>query len=68
MVETACKDSEENAKLNNIKNYKTICSKVEDVIDNVVKEYAGKANIIGIVDPPRGGLHKDVVKALRSCR
>lgn len=68
MVEGACRDCEENAKLNHITNYKTICAKVEDVINDVVRQYQGKANIIGIVDPPRGGLHKDVVVALRQCR
>ena len=68
MVETACKDAEENIKLNNIDNYEVICAKVEDVINDVVKKYAGKHRIIGIVDPPRAGLHRSVTKALRTCK
>lgn len=33
----------------------------------VVKE-SGQGKIVGIVDPPRSGLHRDVLKALRTCK
>ena len=45
-----------------------ICSKVEDCLNEQVKSFSGKGKIIGIVDPPRAGLHKDVIKALRTCK
>jgi tRNA (uracil-5-)-methyltransferase len=43
--------------------------KAEDLLPNIVKEYSSKGHkIIGIVDPPRSGLHRDVLKALRVCK
>ena len=44
-----------------------VCSKVEDVINEIVKSLAGY-KIIGVVDPPRPGLHANVVKAMRCCK
>lgn len=41
---------------------------MEDVINGIVAPLAGKCKIIGVVDPPRPGLHGNVVKALRTCR
>ena len=39
------------------------------MLPNIVKELtAEKLKIVGIVDPPRSGLHKDVLKALRTCK
>ena len=43
--------------------------RAEEVLPNIVKEYASlNCKIIGIVDPPRSGLHRDVLKALRTCK
>lgn len=36
MIKDACVAAEENAKLNNISNYKVICSKVEDVMSDII--------------------------------
>ena len=69
MVHSACQNAEKNKELNKIDNYKVVCAKVEDVIGQEVKaEQQGKAKIIGVVDPPRAGLHRDVVQALRTCK
>jgi tRNA (uracil-5-)-methyltransferase len=39
------------------------------LLPEISKKYSdSKNNIVGIVDPPRGGLHRDVLKALRTCR
>lgn len=36
---------------------------------DVAKEFSDKSNtIVGIVDPPRSGLHRDVLRALRTCK
>ena len=67
MVQTACENAEKNKKLNNIENYEIICSKVEDVIDKAIEPYK-ECNIVGVLDPPRAGLHKNVVQALRNCK
>jgi tRNA/tmRNA/rRNA uracil-C5-methylase (TrmA/RlmC/RlmD family) len=56
MVEQACKDAEVNVALNNIKNFEGHCAKVENVIDEIAKNYAGKNKIVGVVDPPRAGI------------
>jgi tRNA (uracil-5-)-methyltransferase len=43
--------------------------RAEDLLPNIVKEFSSKGlKIVGIVDPPRSGLHKDVLRALRTCK
>ena len=43
--------------------------RAEYLLPEISKKYSdSKNNIVGIVDPPRGGLHRDVLKALRTCR
>jgi len=68
MIERAIKDAEFNSELNGLKNTEFHCAKVENVISEIIKPYAGKNKFIGVVDPPRSGLHRDVVKALRTCK
>eukprot|EP01015_Nassula_variabilis_P036282 TRINITY_DN9325_c0_g1_i5.p1 TRINITY_DN9325_c0_g1~~TRINITY_DN9325_c0_g1_i5.p1 ORF type:complete len:271 (+),score=60.00 TRINITY_DN9325_c0_g1_i5:3-815(+) len=55
-------------RLNNVTNYEAVCAKVEDVIDKVIEPYLGKYKIVGVVDPPRSGLHATVIRALRTCK
>jgi tRNA (uracil-5-)-methyltransferase len=43
--------------------------KIEDCIEDLTMEYRGKGlRIVAIVDPPRGGLHPDVVRHIRTFR
>jgi tRNA (uracil-5-)-methyltransferase len=43
--------------------------RAEELLPNIVRDYSSKGlKIVGIVDPPRSGLHKDVLKALRTCK
>lgn len=36
--------------------------RAEELLPTIVKEYSSKGlKIVGIVDPPRSGLHKDVL-------
>lgn len=39
MVKSSCINAENNALLNNITNYKVVCSKVEDAINELVQPY-----------------------------
>lgn len=70
MVKEACEAAEINVKMNNIENYEVVCSKVELVMNKIIEDVQNNYNnpkIVAIVDPPRSGLHKSVVKALRNC-
>ncbi|KAM9987596.1 hypothetical protein ACTFIZ_000107 [Dictyostelium cf. discoideum] len=64
----AVTDSINNAKLNQINNAEYIVGKAEDTLPTLLtKSNGGKdQEFIGIVDPPRGGLHGDVLKAIRT--
>ena len=45
--------------------------KAETVMPPIVTEVSSESNqqkIVGIVDPPRSGLHRDVLKCLRTCK
>uniref|UniRef100_A0A1J3CEL4 Zinc finger CCCH domain-containing protein 24 n=1 Tax=Noccaea caerulescens TaxID=107243 RepID=A0A1J3CEL4_NOCCA len=106
MNASAVSDAERNAKINGISNCKFICSKAEDVMSSLLKQYLDVSqmeeakplsqisnsehvddqniqeeeahsdeqqdtkpqfkNVVAIVDPPRPGLHPDVIKALRT--
>lgn len=94
MVEDGIKDARRNAELNNIKNTTFVASKIEDVVNDLLRgmhnitnrpsskdftppegledarKYiveAGDAGLVAIVDPPRAGLHKRVIRELRVC-
>ncbi len=61
IVEQAIVDARENAKLNDIENASFICGKAEEKISDLV----GNEEIdVIIVDPPRKGLHEDVIKTI----
>jgi tRNA/tmRNA/rRNA uracil-C5-methylase (TrmA/RlmC/RlmD family) len=68
MVESSCENAKKNAANCTTGNkYEVICSKVEDVIDRVIAENPS-ARVVGILDPPRAGLHPSVIKTLRTCK
>uniref|UniRef100_T2M9Y8 tRNA (uracil(54)-C(5))-methyltransferase n=1 Tax=Hydra vulgaris TaxID=6087 RepID=T2M9Y8_HYDVU len=62
----AVQDANFNSAANGVTNAKFICGAAEKVLHNEINRINAK-NIIAIVDPPRAGLHKDVLKCLRSC-
>jgi tRNA (uracil-5-)-methyltransferase len=74
LLESAVENAKQNLELNSDKpGLKEKCEfhagRAEEVLPNIVKEYSQQGSkIVGIVDPPRSGLHKDVLKALRTCR
>ena len=68
MVESSCENAKKNAQnCSTGHKYEVICSKVEDVIDKVIAENPS-VRVVGILDPPRAGLHPSVIKTLRTCR
>lgn len=68
VVESACQDALKNAENNSVKNFTCHCAKVEDIIEEAIKPYIGNNKIVGVLDPPRAGLHGSVIKKLRTCK
>jgi len=67
MVEAAVLDARQNAERNHIENVTFYCGKAESIMPTVFAKHTS-SNIVGIVDPPRCGLHSKVVKAIRACK
>lgn len=62
-IEDAIKDAQENAHSNGISNTKFFAGDMKDVLnDNFILTH-GKPDVI-ITDPPRAGMHEDVIKVL----
>ena len=62
-IEDAIKDATENAKQNKIANVEFIAGDIKDTLTTAFTEQHGKPDVI-ITDPPRSGMHEDVVKAI----
>jgi len=65
----AVADAAANAARNGITNAEFICAKAEQATRQVLERLTPSEldSLVAIVDPPRAGLHPDVVKALRRC-
>lgn len=62
-IQEAIDDARENARMNNIKNASFITGDIRDVLnEDFTREY-GKPDVI-ITDPPRAGMHQDVVNGM----
>ena len=59
LVESAVADAEENARRNGVTN----ATFVEGDLRKTIREFQGKPDVI-VCDPPRAGMHPDVVKAI----
>jgi 23S rRNA (uracil1939-C5)-methyltransferase len=62
-IEEAIKDARENASLNNVSNCTFYAGDVRMILNKDFIEKHGKADVI-VTDPPRSGMHEDVVKTL----
>ncbi len=62
-VEDAVKDAFENSKINNIDNTFFVAGDMKDVLNDAFITEHGKPDVM-IVDPPRAGMHEDVVKVI----
>lgn len=67
MSQPAVDDAKVNAESNGITNTKYICGKAEDVLNTVTHDIKESEKVIGIVDPPRAGIHQRVIHAIRRC-
>eukprot|EP00347_Sterkiella_histriomuscorum_P007969 403346871 len=73
IIESAIENAKQNIQLNKDLIDPAKCEyyagRAEEVLPNIVKDCQALGfEIIGIVDPPRSGLHKDVLKLLRTCK
>lgn len=62
-VEAAIEDAKENANLNGIENATFYAGDVKDILTTEFSQKHGKPDLV-ITDPPRVGMHKDVVQTL----
>ena len=72
VVRKSIEDAERNAHLMGVENVDYICakveescSKIEECIRNVVKNSGINMTIVAAIDPPRCGLHKNIIQWLR---
>ena len=63
--EAAVADAIHNAKTNQVDNIEFICAKVEDALENVLTKLEPDDDVVVILDPPRNGVHNNVVDTLR---
>lgn len=68
VVPDAVEDAKANAIRNGVTNASYLCGKAEDTLRKVVEGLGEEQHVVAIVDPPRAGLHFEVVNALRKCR
>ncbi|KAL1521797.1 hypothetical protein AB1Y20_021450 [Prymnesium parvum] len=69
LCEEAVHDARANADLNQLANVEFHAARAEHAIKRVLEGLTSSelANLVAIVDPPRQGLHHDVLKTLRAC-
>ena len=68
IVPEAIANAEANARLNGLSNCSYIAGRAESVMESVTATSTDpNTEYICIVDPPRVGLHKSVIKAIRDC-
>jgi 23S rRNA (uracil1939-C5)-methyltransferase len=62
-VEQAITDAKENSAINGVTNTQFFAGDMKDVLDDAFISQHGKPDVI-ITDPPRAGMHEDVVKKI----
>ncbi|CAI5741500.1 unnamed protein product [Hyaloperonospora brassicae] len=72
ICKSATDDAAVNAELNGVKNVSFVNSKAEAVMKDLLQKKRDESEmhlnrVVAIVDPPRAGLHHQVLRALRAC-
>ena len=62
-IEEAINDARMNSAVNNITNTTFICGDIRDVLNEELSAKEGRPDII-VTDPPRAGMHPDVVRSI----
>lgn len=65
-VDESIMDAEINAKENNINNSSFFAGDMKDILNQQFIEQNGKPDVV-VLDPPRAGVHPDVIKVLLEC-
>ncbi|XP_063934701.1 tRNA (uracil-5-)-methyltransferase homolog A-like [Zophobas morio] len=65
LVQSAVNDANFNASLNGINNVEFFCGHAEATLPRVLDKYASVSDCVGVVDPPRAGLHPSLIRAFR---
>lgn len=66
-VKEAVEDANYNASLNNITNIEFHAAKLEACLNRILEGIPESKEIVVILDPPRSGAHKSVIKTIRAC-
>ena len=68
IIESAVEDARRNAANNKIDNCEFVAARAEEAFSKIIADIGSDQRIVAIVDPPRGGLHRDVLKGIRTCK
>ena len=63
-IEEAVKDAALNSSVNNIRNTEFIAGDIKQILSDGIMEKSGRPDVV-ITDPPRAGMHEDVVNNIR---
>lgn len=66
-VKETIEDAKHNASLNNTTNIDFHAAKLEDCLSRILQEIPESKEIVVILDPPRAGTHKSVIKMIKAC-
>nr|CDS32534.1 growth factor receptor bound protein [Hymenolepis microstoma] len=67
MIPSAVHNAKRNAEINGIKNAEFYVGKAEELLKDLMKVLPKDKEIIAILDPPRAGVHRGVIEAIRQC-
>jgi tRNA (uracil-5-)-methyltransferase len=73
IIDSAIEDAKENARINGFENTEFHCGKAEEILKDLLwKSFANepedqKSRAVAIVNPPRDGLKRQVIREIRKC-
>ncbi|KAM3178311.1 hypothetical protein ACTXT7_002810 [Hymenolepis weldensis] len=67
LIPSAVQNAKRNAEINGIKNAEFYAGRAEELLKNLMKTLPKDKEVIAILDPPRAGVHRGVIEAIRQC-